>query len=402
MSNNAPEAGSTVTRSTTYLLFAALLLSASCASSPPPPHPDEAVSSIPEQTTAKQDLKDLNKSGQETAQRPPAAPRLTLSRRPVKRRARGPLSRLTDDSAGQVEAPALAQPEDNEAQAKSPQPLTTRDDAASAIASQPLSNEADVELATKARAFLEKYCHDCHGKNGTKEGDLGFILDSARLVNDELIFPNEPDESDLYEKVERGRMPPKRYKKKPYEGPRPDEAEVEILRNWIKAGAPSFAKDIASSRRLITQSGISGLVQKDLETEITRAERRHQRYFTLSHLYSSGRSPEDLEIARMGLSKLLNSLSKAPKIVRPKAIDPEETIFRIDLRDLLWNTAKWETILLDYPYGAYSPDDPTWLAITRLTGTDLPIIRADWFVFQASRPPPLSRTPGFTRERYGT
>jgi len=241
-------------------------------------------------------------------------------------------------------------------------------------------------LATQARAVLEKYCHDCHGKNGSAGGKINYILDSTRLVAESQVIPNDPDQSKLYTKVEQGRMPPKKYEKKTYEGPRPDKAEVEILRRWINAGAPSFAEDIASPRELITQKTIFELVKKDLETVADPVDRKHQRYFTLSHLYSSGAAPEELETGRLGLTKLLNSLSTAPEIAQLKALGPDKTILRIDLRSLNWTFDTWKRVLHDYPYGVL-PGIQLAKRVTQLAESRLPIVRADWFVFHASRPP---------------
>jgi len=120
-----------------------------------------------------------------------------------------------------------------------------------------------------------------------------------------------------------------------------------------------------------------------------------QRYFTLSHLHNNpGVSAEDMRWQRAALSKAVNSLSWKPSIVIPKALDKEETVFAVDLRDLDWDRRRvWEEVAKLYPYGLKldgQRDEQTRTMaaeVYRLSGTDLPVLRADWFVATATRPP---------------
>src|SRR5262245_34594212 len=63
-------------------------------------------------------------------------------------------------------------------------------------------------VATRAHAILEQYCHRCHGKDGTLEGGMGFILDRDKLIARKKIIPNDARASLLYRKVSSGKMPP--------------------------------------------------------------------------------------------------------------------------------------------------------------------------------------------------
>jgi hypothetical protein len=67
-------------------------------------------------------------------------------------------------------------------------------------------------------------------------------------------------------------------------------------------------------------------------------------------------------------------------------VDPARTVLRIDIRDYKWNARVWERAVAAYPFGV-RPDGPEAGACARATGSDLPCIRADWFVATASRPP---------------
>jgi len=77
----------------------------------------------------------------------------------------------------------------------------------------------------------------------------------------------------------------------------------------------------------------------------------------------------------------LNSLSWEREIAVPKAINPTRTLLRIDLRDLKWDARTWKLLVSAYPYAAVTPETAQ---IQRLSGSEVPFIRADWFVATAS------------------
>src|SRR5271166_885302 len=90
----------------------------------------------------------------------------------------------------------------------------------------------DDGLASRARAILEANCHRCHGKDGAVEGGLNFVLNRDKLVARRKILPGKPEDSPLFRRVATGKMPP------PGQHPRPNSADVALLRSWIDAGAP--------------------------------------------------------------------------------------------------------------------------------------------------------------------
>lgn len=89
---------------------------------------------------------------------------------------------------------------------------------------------------------------------------------------------------------------------------------------------------------------------------------------------------------RSSLSKLVNHLSWRQKIVVPKTLGPDKTLMRIDFRDYKWTPATWLRIVAAYPYGvrdfAKQCDQ-----IKALCGAELPYVRVDWFVANASIAP---------------
>jgi hypothetical protein len=56
------------------------------------------------------------------------------------------------------------------------------------------------------------------------------------------------------------------------------------------------------------------------------------------------------------------------------------------LADYGWSPEFWERIITFYPY-AFQSGSNAERATIRFTGTEVPFIRADWFVFALSQPP---------------
>ena len=115
----------------------------------------------------------------------------------------------------------------------------------------------------------------------------------------------------------------------------------------------------------------------------------------MTHLYNAGERAEALHAYQRALSKLVNSLSWGRKVTNPRPIDPEETIFYIDLRDYEWEigTNRWTQIEAEYPY-EIDFNAPTQTALReKLTNLrealncEVPFIHVDWFLATASLPP---------------
>jgi WD40 repeat protein len=143
--------------------------------------------------------------------------------------------------------------------------------------------------------------------------------------------------------------------------------EIELLRQWIAAGAAGTAPTAA----LLGPRAVEQLVRTDLDNLEPR-KRRFVRYLSLAHL------PSEVvrEVHRQALAKLVNSLSWRPRLVLPTPVDAGRTVYRIDLRDYRWTARQWDRIAAVTPYRLI--DQP---------GTTPVWLRADWFVATASRPP---------------
>jgi len=238
--------------------------------------------------------------------------------------------------------------------------------------------ETPTELATQAQKVLQTNCHRCHGQNGAIEGGMNYILDLTKLVGRKKVVPGALQSSPVYRRMLNGSMPPAG------ENPRPSEADIAVIRQWIEAGAPTAEVAKPETTRLSTQD-VQNLILADLDT-FDRRTRRFQRYFTLTHLANAGLSDDELQTYRNALTKLINSLSWHPKVRAPEAIDPGKTILRIDLRWYMWDAVLWNRILADYPYGVLE-DSAAARAVIVGTGSKMPTVRADWFTAAASRAP---------------
>jgi formylglycine-generating enzyme required for sulfatase activity len=245
------------------------------------------------------------------------------------------------------------------------------------LSSAASAQEASADLARLARQVLDKHCYACHGKEGKAEAGV-FVLNRDRLVERKKVLPGNPERSRLFKAILDEEMPPSEVKVRPSAG------EVAVLRRWIAAGAPDFTTAVAR-RDFITEQAILELLRDDQQA-LPGRDRRFARYFTLTHLHNAGVGGDELDSYRHGLSKLVNSLSWGRDIVRPIAIDPAKTIFRIDLRRYRWDAETWTATLAGYPYGV-AHDSAAARAICTVSGSPLPYVRGDWFVFAASRPP---------------
>src|SRR5258708_10217241 len=92
------------------------------------------------------------------------------------------------------------------------------------------------DLASEALAVFSAKCAGCHGPNLAKpKGRFGYVLDLARVAgNREMIVPGVPEESELWELVRRGEMPPD---DSPAGALTADQKAT--IRTWISAGAPA-------------------------------------------------------------------------------------------------------------------------------------------------------------------
>src|SRR5262245_47094374 len=74
---------------------------------------------------------------------------------------------------------------------------------------------ADIVLYEKALAVLKTHCQRCHGRDGKAKGGFSYVLDRTQLVANDKLIPGRPDESELYQRIAKGEMPPADQKLRP-------------------------------------------------------------------------------------------------------------------------------------------------------------------------------------------
>ncbi len=247
---------------------------------------------------------------------------------------------------------------------------------------------AQSQIAQDAYAIFEGSCLICHGADGAYRETL--LMEHDALIGGGTVVPGNPDASELYKRLlgntESGAQ-------MPFGQPPLPAQSIDTVRRWILSGAPDWATIPTTNSRFISPGEILKSIETHLNT-LSAFDRAFARYFTLTHLYNAGETPELLGEYRKALYKLVNSLSWGLDVINPIPIDPQATIFYIDLRHYEWDRIDaWSKIEEEYPYHI-AFDAPAQLGLRNQLGrlqtqmkTDVPSVHIDWFLATASTPP---------------
>ncbi len=241
----------------------------------------------------------------------------------------------------------------------------------------PAARAADPAATEQAWAILKARCAGCHSPDGKAKGGFDYVLDRQRLVARQQLVPGQPGDSPLWQRIQQGEMPPPG-KQKPV-----PPGELALLKRWIESGAPALPGPALAIG--LARADVQALVLTDLQSQEPR-QRRFLRYLTFSHLALARLPAEEMQRHRHALAKLVNSLSWHSRITRPTPVDPGQTVFRIDLRDYRWSSRQWDRLTAIYPYRLKERTDSE-RKLSELTGSDISLVRGDWFLATASRPP---------------
>ena len=248
--------------------------------------------------------------------------------------------------------------------------------------------QAQENLAQDAYTIFQQNCLLCHGEHGAHTEQL-VIQSRQGLIDTGTVIPGNPDGSEFYKRLTED-TPEK--PQMPWGQPALSDAAIETIRRWIQAGAPNW--EVQYDINFITTDAMLNTIQGHLET-LSAFDRPSARYFTLTHLYNAGESPEALDAYQIALSKLVNSLSWGFDVINPTPIDLQETIFYIDLRHYEWDVRNeaWTQIEREYPYSIdFDPETQAGLheKLTNLRtemDCEVPFVHVDWFLANASLPP---------------
>ena len=248
--------------------------------------------------------------------------------------------------------------------------------------------DAQENLAQQVSAIFQQSCLNCHGPSGSFKEAL--LLDRTALIDTQIVIPGNPENSEFYKRL---LGPTEKGPQMPLNLPPLSPEAVETIARWITAGAPDW--DVQHDINFITTDTILDTIRNHLKS-LDPFDRPSARYFTMTHLYNAGETPETLSDYRIALSKLINSLSWKFEITNPTPIDEAQTIFYIDLRRYEWNNIRtdvWTQIEQVYPYNiAFDPETQAGLLekLTHLqmeTSSTVPFVHVDWFLATASLPP---------------
>ena len=246
---------------------------------------------------------------------------------------------------------------------------------------------AQQQIAQDAYAIFQQSCLICHGPDGAYKETL--LMEHNALIEKGTVVPGNPDASELYKRLVTTDMD----KRMPRQQPPLSAQAIDTIRNWILAGAPDWAATSTTDGDFISPGEMLNTIETHLMS-LAPFNRAFARYFTMTHLYNVGETAQVLEAYRNGLSKLINSLSWKATVTNPQPIDPQETIFYIDLRHYEWDrTDGWTQIEAAYPYHiTFEGSTQTVLRnqLGRLQGemkSNIPSVHLDWFVATASTPP---------------
>jgi len=247
--------------------------------------------------------------------------------------------------------------------------------------------------ASAADGFIGKYCRNCHGPGEKSQASFPANDLESIAANPAFVTPGNPETSRLYTSVTSGRMPI---------GPRPTDAEVSDLASWItELGSASVAGSSASvlklppkrMRKVIPRGEFVRAALDDIGS-VDESDRPFVRYFSYRYQFNGIFPCEDkatfdkrMDLYTAGFNKLLNSVSNGTNLVVPHVVsNTQELLVRVDIRELDWETAQWDGLLKDYPFGIDPKADPILSALSQQTDTQVPILRADWFMSNAGRP----------------
>jgi hypothetical protein len=259
-----------------------------------------------------------------------------------------------------------------------------------------LADAQQSDLADRAFAVLQSRCFRCHGGAAKNAGLDVLNRDILLAVRGEggakvrFVAVGKPDDSALWSVIG-GETP-----YMPLQGSPESKAmtadERNLLRAWIEAGAP-FPKrarvNFLGDKRIVT-------AVRDYLSQADATDRPNLRFFSLAHLAANESvTPLEMRYYRAALSKVVNSLTQERGIVLPQPVPgTDDSVYVVDQHKLGWDRRNlWLEVLKRYPYGLlfdYAKDKQLQQAAIdarSMAATDVPIIRADWFIVTASQPP---------------
>lgn len=195
---------------------------------------------------------------------------------------------------------------------------------------EPTQEELEIE---QVENILKAKCGSCHGTQltpATAEAGMNFIDDIEALADNNKIIPLDAESSPIILRMRNGSMPPG--------AADVPKAEIDIVANFInnpdRWDVPAVS---CSNNPPLSFDDLYADVAGDLRGE-DEEDRPFLRYITLENRTAAGICANTaLDVDRQALTKLVNMLSIDATIVQPDVINEQQTLYRIDLRDVQWD-----------------------------------------------------------------
>ncbi len=123
----------------------------------------------------------------------------------------------------------------------------------------------------------------------------------------------------------------------------------------------------------LTDNSVAALVEADF-AKASVEDQKDLRYLSFAHLGET--DPVEVETLRIGVEKLLNSLSMADDIVRLEPVGSARSVYKMRLSRYEWTAATWQRV----EGGEHAAGNVERLASGAV------LAKADWLVFSATRP----------------
>jgi mono/diheme cytochrome c family protein len=249
-----------------------------------------------------------------------------------------------------------------------------------------LGDEAKLAKAA-AENVLAANCGQCHGPALTPQqaqAGMNYIDNIDKLVETGKIVPLNAAGSRIIQRMVKGEMPPVTT------GRTVSAADINIVSEYINN--PRFWPDVASQvadcsdkNQAVDNDILYQEINRDLGGE-DKADRVFLRYISITNRFTAGTCADALDKDRDALTKMMNMLSIDPSVQAPEPVNPEQTLYKIDLRDFQWDRAisvngtafadVWEAIATNNPYAVELEGDDADDAKAD-TATAFPVMFAD-------------------------
>jgi hypothetical protein len=236
--------------------------------------------------------------------------------------------------------------------------------------------------------LLQTYCGECHAQGLNAPGFAGGF-DIGELIARGMIVPGSSAASPLMQDLRHGSTPSRRR-------PVPTAGDIALLSQFIDRMRSEPPPSCEPLPFLSVDDAYAALLA-DVNAR-PEADRPFLRYLGVSYASNAGSCGAALDEQRHALFKVVNTLSTASEVHVPAPIDPEQRLYRVDLRDYGWgrpidlledgvveHTDGWAAIVAAAGAFALELSGPEASALASATGTPVPFLPLNAFVNAASR-----------------